>query len=112
MTCVEFMHDAKSVTSGDNGSIYVWDTQYVCIHKLDLHEHAIRTLCVTDCNIITGGSDQQVHIINAHDLSNKSSYYFQGIPLAVDSFHENIIIGDSTGEITYINAEQQLTTVL
>lgn len=65
LTSAGFLSDGTAVTGGTNGSLYLWSDNN-CTKQVDIIDGkgAIHTLRVVDDQILAGGSDKKLYVLN------------------------------------------------
>ena len=106
MTTAQFLPDGKAITGATNGNLYIWDGNQ-CFKSFKAHDRAIHTLRVVGNEILSGGSDHKLNIINASNLQTINSLQMDSIPIAVDKCNGSIIVGLRNGSITKIDGKNQ-----
>jgi len=79
--------------------VYLWDKNY-CKKEVKLipKSGAIHTLRVVDNQIICGGYDKKLYILNA-DCETVATHDCPDVPRAVDKQGDKIIVGCLNGDI-------------
>jgi len=101
MTSAAWLPDGTCITGGSNGQVYHWNAgrQLQAAHQVHPKGSTVHTLAVIKNNILTGGSDNKVFILDLHFAVQRSEDV-PSCPRAID-MHDNgnILVGLRNGSI-------------
>lgn len=104
MTTAQWLPDGKCVTGGSNGQLYQWSAgrQLQAAHQVHPKGATVHALAVHNGNILSGGSDNKVRIVN-FSFQEQRVESVPACPRSLD-MHENggILVGLRNGSILEI----------